>query len=258
MPAPGPLAWRDLVQQVAVGFVVLALALFFSWHLWPAGWAGLLQSLGGPAPRAACGGAALLLLPAWLALLYVLGAVVPNPYGMLAPRRSLLGRGMVAARILSPQAASGAALLRPQGSATQRWRAERIAGSFGLRLEELTPEELEDLFRLMVAREMSREASLAQVDIERHFALVHFNARLSMLFFLSFAGCLAGLLGRLAALVLPLPWDCGGGAPAVLLALLAAGSYAAAFTCGRRAQGIHRQWHRLVVDAFVARDGPEA
>jgi hypothetical protein len=110
------------------------------------------------------------------------------------------------------------------------------------------------LFVLASASVLNESASLQQVDIERHFILMHFNSKLCMIFSLACVTTLVGFSWSfLSKIVTSMSWS---GIGARYLALLALFFYVIARASGTKASQNHEHWRNLIVRSFVYRPPP--
>lgn len=244
---PSQFHFRDILIHVIVGSVLLILGLLFCWLCLPDQWK-LLAAYWLEIRKAVD---AILLLPLALIVVYVVGSTV-SARGLLwdEPTRGRLTRWANLWLIWSR-------IARPDGedyASRKNDELDRIFLESARRALALPLVSERDLFRLAKAHLLSQPQTLQQLDIERHFALRVFNARLCMLFS-------ASTVLAFAALVVSLLQECLfrlEGSPAcdgtrfLQSALLCGAFYLAARSNGRKAQSNHAHYEALVREMFVA------
>jgi hypothetical protein len=223
---PSQFQLRDLINHVVIGAVILLLLPLFLHLLSPQGWITLAG--GWHAVQAEVNVA--LLLPLLLIITYVIGAMVPGSRSLLLFKEptSVLVRALRVCRIITAPEAPATGLI-------ERLFTQKAAKLFA---SQDTDPAFDDLFRLAQAVVLTAAPSMEQLDIERHFILMHFNAKLCLLFFVCMLIAAFGVLwppthGRLTFLV------------------VSALCYAIAWSCGRKAQANQRHWQALIIRSFI-------
>jgi hypothetical protein len=219
------------VNHIVVGVVAVLLVLLFLYLLDPVDWSKATHSwkLLQEAVNAA------LLVPIFLILVYVVGAVMPSSssldlFGEATGRFSRTFRRLGIIREASTQ-----------NELIQRLFHEKAAKQFQQQSQK-------ELFMLALSSVLMAGPSMEQMDIERHFVLMHFNAKLCALFVLAAALSMLGCVWSGLAVFGLLPMIGSGPKGFALLTFL---FYSASRASGTKAQNNNRHWKTLVMRSFV-------
>lgn len=235
---PSQFQLRDLINHLLVGAVALLLAALFccllfpvTWERFAANWTALQEKLG-----------AGLLIPTALVVAYTVGAAIPSSGLLFDDAEPLLQKTLSVLRIIKPYdyieiSKFDSAL--PQMFSTETKRL------FGLEGREVSDD---DLFRLATAHVLSAPTSLQQLDIERHFILKHYNAKLCVFFL---AASLLSLVGFLKSTVLALDGVALSDTRILPFFLLVLVFYTTARASGRKAQRNHAHWRALIMRSVL-------
>jgi len=239
---PSQFQLRDLVNHVIIGCVVIFLFFLFLYLLYPAGWLTTVQEW--HSVRAAISD--VLLLPTLLILVYVVGAVLPtwSSLALFGTPKSFFFRTLRAVRVCRGNTPQD----QPFKNEVKHLFVCKAARQFNIHHENLD-EHFEELFALASAYVLSQGQSMQQLDIERHFVLMHFNSRLCSLFFLGFVFSVLGLLG---SFLVKFQWVPALGAGTTWFLFLAVLFWAIARASGTKAQNNGNRWQRLIINSFVA------
>jgi hypothetical protein len=137
-----------------------------------------------------------LTIPLSFVVAFMVGSIFPSGAGILHPNAldnehgvNNAGRLMRLFRVLKPDKDFVRETLFDQKSLTSQVLKDRVCRLAGLPKDHLfgkeTSQQLHDLFELCRFHVMSLPESSAQMDIERHFVLMYFNLKVSMLFFVT-------------------------------------------------------------------------
>lgn len=241
---PSQFQLRDLLNHAIIGCVITFLFFLFFFLLFPTAWSR--TAFDWNLIRANVSD--VILLPALLVVVYVIGAIVPSwsSLALFGRPKDVIYRTLSTVRIC----AVGNSEDSPQRDALARLFLYRVAGRFHA-CEDAPDEHYDTLFTLASAYVLTQGQSMQQLDVERHFVLMHFNSRLCILF--SFA-CLLSLLGLLDSLMARLgatPVLNAGPISFFFLSLL---FYGVARSSATKAQNNCNHWQKLIIRSFIAID----
>jgi hypothetical protein len=239
---PSQFQLRDLVNHAIIGATILLLLLLFLFLLYPHGWAVAVikwQSI-----KSQVGD--VVLLPALLVIVYVVGAVMPSTRSLqlFGEPRHLMHR-VLRAFLVAPRMSQKSS----QDPLIRQLFLKKAETQFQVHQGKSEEDWERTLFVLASASVLNESASLQQVDIERHFILMHFNSKLCMIFSLACVTTLVGFSWSfLSKIVTSMSWS---GIGARYLALLALFFYVIARASGTKASQNHEHWRNLIVRSFV-------
>jgi hypothetical protein len=245
---PSQFQLRDLINHAIIGATIVLLSLLLLFLFFPHGLAVLVfrfQSI-----KNLLGD--VVLLPTLLVVVYVVGAIMPStrslhlfgePQDLL---HRVLKRFLVAPKIRKKESS--------QDLAIDQLFLKKAEQQFQVHKGKSDEEWERALFVLASASVLKEGTSLQQVDIERHFILMHFNSKLCMLFVLAFLAALVGIALSLLSMVTPLPWT---GIQARYLAFFGAVFWLIARASGTKSNQNHEHWRNLIIRSFVVSTPPQ-
>lgn len=235
---PSQFQLRDLVNHLLLGAVVLLLAALFCFLLFPATWAAMIAAW----PEAQTKLGAGLLVPISLVIAYTVGATVPSSALLFGRTDGLLASTLRVLRIIKPADYVEPSIANSLIPEVFHVGAGRFFGALAHGISD------EDLFRLASTRVLEAPSSMQQIDIERHFVLKTFNARLCALFLIS---CLLSLLAAVLSAVRVLNGYAVPHTQLIASLFLVLLFYSTARASGRKAQQNHSHWRALIMRSFV-------
>jgi hypothetical protein len=238
---PSQFQLRDLINHAIIGATIVLLSLLLLFLFFPQGWTVTVLKL--QSAKNLIGD--VVLLPTLLVVVYVIGAIMPSTRSLNLfgepqdPLHRVLKRFLV-----TPKKSAESS----QDLVIDHLFLKKAEQQFQVHKEKTDEEWERVLFVLASAFVLKEGNSLQQVDIERHFILMHFNNKLCMLFFSAFLAALVGIIWSLLSMVTPLPWT---GIQARYLAFFGAAFYGIARASGTKANQNHEHWRNLIIRSFV-------
>lgn len=232
---PSQLQLGDLLNQITVGVVTILLSLLFFASFFPAQWPTVVVQWNALTSTVS----APLLVPLFLIVAYVVGAILPSPRtGQVGPNTThILPRWLPANRKAQ----------QSKYPFTEALFLEKAGAIFGVRPEHREKERGELLY-LATSRVLTSANSLEQVDIERHIVLMFFDRKMCELFFVA---TIASLFGAVWSLLGMIDWLAKPGIPPAAWIAETVVWFILSWSCGTKANRKHAYWQGLVMRSFV-------